>query len=57
MVCVSPDINWPPLPVVRVASQAAEGGLRGDTDESGSRAYVETSVNLQGTSPWPQKDV
>jgi hypothetical protein len=44
--------NLPAL--VRVASQAAFGSLRGDTDDGGGAAFgLEANVKLQGTSPWP----
>ena len=41
----------------RVASQAAQGGLRGDRDEGGignvAAFDLEANVKLQGASPWP----
>ena len=46
--------------LVRVASRPACGVPRGDTDEKeviGDLAFLETSVNLQGPSPWPPGDV
>jgi len=39
---------------VRVASQAAKGSLRGDTDDGMAAAFdLDANVKLQGASPWP----
>ena len=53
-------LHPPPLQLpayVRVAPQAAFGGLRGDADAGARPAFdVETNVKYQGTSPWPVSD-